>query len=222
MKKLCIFDLDGTLLDTLPTIAHYCNLTLREFDLPEIPEERYKYLAGNGAKVLIERMIDEVGADREEYFDKMFKFYNKEYDKNVSYLTKAFDGVPELLAGLKETGISTAVLSNKPDFAAVNVVKLFLGDLIDIAHGGRDGIPLKPAPDGVFKIFEEAGATADECLYVGDTGTDMETGKNSGIFSIGVLWGFRKEDELLQNGADMIVSHPLEILEYAKKIQSEN
>lgn len=222
MKKLCIFDLDGTLLDTLPTISYYCNLTLREFDLPEIPEERYKYLAGNGAKVLIERMIDEVGADREEYFDKMFKFYNKEYDKNVSYLTKAFDGVPELLAGLKEIGISTAVLSNKPDFAAVNVVKLFLGDLIDIAHGGRDGIPLKPAPDGVFKIFEEAGATAEECLYVGDTGTDMETGKNSGIFSIGVLWGFRKEDELLQNGADMIVSHPLEILEYAKKIQSEN
>ena len=221
MKKLCIFDLDGTLLDTLPTIAHYCNLTLREFALPEIPEERYKYLAGNGAKVLIERMIDEVGADREEYFDKMFKFYNKEYDKNVSYLTKAFDGVPELLTGLKEIGINTAVISNKPDFAAVNVVKLFLGDLIDIAHGGRDGIPLKPAPQGVFKIFEEAGVVADECLYVGDTGTDMETGKNSGIFSIGVLWGFRKEDELLENGADMIVSHPLEILEYAKKIQSE-
>ena len=220
MKKLCIFDLDGTLLDTLPTIAYYCNLTLREFNLPEIPEERYKYLVGNGAKVLIERMIDEVGADRKKYFDKMFKFYNKEYDKNVSYLTKAFDGVPELLAGLKEMGIGTAVISNKPDFAAVNVVKLFLGDLIDIAHGGREGIPLKPAPDGVFKIFEEAGVTADECLYIGDTGTDMETGKNSGIFSIGVLWGFRKEDELLKNGADLIVSHPLEILEYAQKIQN--
>ena len=221
MKKLCIFDLDGTLLDTLPTISYYCNLTLREFGLPEIPRERYKYLAGNGAKVLLERMIDEVGADREEYFDKMFKFYNKEYDKNVSYLTKAFDGVPELLAGLKEMGISTAVLSNKPDFAAVNVVKLFLGDLIDIAHGGRDSIALKPAPDGVFKIFEEASVSADECIYVGDTGTDMKTGKNSGIFSVGVLWGFRKEDELLENGADMIVSHPLEILEYVKKIQSE-
>ncbi len=220
MKKLCIFDLDGTLLDTLPTIAYYCNLTLREFNLPEIPEERYKYLAGNGAKVLIERMIDEVGADREIYFDKMFKFYNKEYDKNFSYLTKAFNGVPELLAGLKEIGIGTAVISNKPDFAAVNVVKMFLGDLIDIAHGGRDGIPLKPSPEGVFKIFEEAGVAADECLYVGDTGTDMETGKNSGIFSIGVLWGFRKEDELLKNGADLIVSHPLEILDYAKKIQT--
>lgn len=220
MKKLCIFDLDGTLLDTLPTITHYCNLTLREFNLPEIPEERYKYLVGNGAKVLIERMIDEVGAHREKYFDKMFKFYNKEYDKNFSYLTKAYDGIPELLAGLKEMGIGTAVISNKPDFAAVNVVKLLLGDLVDIAHGGRDGILLKPSPEGVYKIFEEASVTADECLYVGDTGTDMETGKNSGIFSIGVLWGFRKEDELLKSGADLIVSHPLEILDYAKKIQT--
>ena len=123
----------------------------------------------------------------------------------------------EMLAGLKTLGIDTAVISNKPDFAAVNVVKLFLGELVDIAHGGREGIPLKPAPDGVFEIMEEAGVTADECIYVGDTGTDMETGKNSGIFSIGVLWGFRKEDELLENGADMIVSHPLEILDYAKK-----
>lgn len=217
MKKLCIFDLDGTLLDTLPTISYYCNLSLREFGLPEIEEEKFKYLAGNGAKVLIERMLDEVGADREEYFDKVYKFYNREYDKNVSYLTKPFDGVPEMLAGLKTLGIDTAVISNKPDFAAVNVVKLFLGELVDIAHGGREGIPLKPAPDGVFEIMEEAGVTADECIYVGDTGTDMETGKNSGIFSIGVLWGFRKEDELLENGADMIVSHPLEILDYAKK-----
>lgn len=217
MKKLCIFDLDGTLLDTLPTISYYCNLSLREFGLPEIEQEKYKYLAGNGAKVLIERMLDEVGADREKYFDRVYKFYNREYDKNVSYLTKPFDGVPEMLAGLKTLGINTAVISNKPDFAAVNVVKLFLGELVDIAHGGREGIPLKPAPDGVFEIMQEAGVSADECIYVGDTGTDMETGKNSGIFSIGVLWGFRKEDELLANGADIIVSDPLEIFDYAKK-----
>lgn len=216
MIKLCIFDLDGTLLDTLPTIAYYCNHSLKEFDLPVIKQEKFKYLAGNGAKVLVERMLDEVGADREKYFDKVYNFYNKEYDSNVNYLTKPFDEIPEMLAGLKTLGISTAVISNKPDFAAVNVCKNFLGELVDIAHGGREGIPLKPAPDGVFEIMKEAGVTADECLYVGDTGTDMETGKNSGIFSIGVLWGFRKEDELLKNGADLIVSHPLEILDYAK------
>lgn len=221
MIKLCIFDLDGTLLDTLPTISYYCNHSLEEFDLPVIEQEKYKYLAGNGAKVLIERMLDEVGADREKYFDKVYKFYNKEYDKDVNYLTKPFDGVPEMLAGLKTLGIGTAVISNKPDFAAVNVCKNFLGELVDIAHGGRDGIPLKPAPDGVFEIMKEANVTADECLYIGDTGTDMETGKNSGIFSIGVLWGFRKEDELLANGADIIVSHPLEILDYARKVNGK-
>ncbi len=221
MIKLCIFDLDGTLLDTLPTISYYCNHSLEEFDLPQIEQERYKYLAGNGAKVLVERMLDEVGADREKYFDKVYKFYNKEYDKDVNYLTKPFDGVPEMLAGLKTLGIDTAVISNKPDFAAVNVVKNFLGELVDIAHGGREGIPLKPSPEGVFEIMKEAGVTADECLYVGDTGTDMETGKNSGIFSIGVLWGFRKEDELKANGADIIVSHPLEILDYAKKLNEK-
>ena len=154
MKKLCIFDLDGTLLDTLPTISYYCNLTLREFGLPEIEEERYKYLAGNGARVLIERMIDEVGADKEEYFEKMFEFYNREYDKNFSYLTKVFEGVPELLKGLADIGIKTAVISNKPDFAAVSVVKMFFGDLVDISHCGRDGNPFKPAPGGGFKIFD--------------------------------------------------------------------
>lgn len=221
MIKLCIFDLDGTLLDTLPTISYYCNHSLEEFDLPTIEQERYKYLAGNGARVLIERMLDEVGADREKYFDKVYKFYNKEYDKDVNYLTKPFNGVPQMLAGLKTLGIDTAVISNKPDFAAVNVTKNFLGELVDIAHGGREGIPLKPSPEGVFEIMKEAGVTADECLYVGDTGTDMETGKNSGIFSIGVLWGFRKEDELRANGADIIVSHPLEIYDYAKKLNEK-
>ena len=221
MIKLCIFDLDGTLLDTLPTIAYYCNYSLKEFGLPEIETQRYNYLAGNGAKVLVERMLDEVGADKGEYFEKLYSFYTKAYDKDVSYLTKPFDGVPEMLAGLKTLGIKTAVISNKPDFAAVNAVKLFLGELVDIAHGGRDGIPLKPAPDGVFKIFEEAGVSADECLYIGDTGTDMETGRNSGIFNIGVLWGFREEDELRANGADIVVSDPMEILEYAKKVNGK-
>ena len=177
-------------------------------------EEKYKYLAGNGAKVLIERMLDEVGADREKYFDKVYKFYNREYDKNVSYLTKPFDGVPEMLAGLKTLGIDTAVISNKPDFAAVNVVKLFLGELVDIAHGGREGIPLKPAPDGVFEIMEEAGVTADECIYVGDTGTDMETGKNLGAArTVGVLWGFRDKAELVCAGADITIDRVEELPE---------
>ncbi len=218
MVKLCIFDLDGTLLDTLPTISYYCNLALREFSLTEIEQDRFKYHVGNGARVLVERMLDDIKADKDEYFDKVYKFYNKEYDKDVNYLTKPYDGIPELLAELKTLGIHTAVLSNKPDFAARSVCKNLLGELVDSAHGGKDDIPLKPAPDGVFEILEEFGVSAGECLYIGDTGTDMQTGKNAGIFSIGVLWGFRDEAELRSNGAGMIASHPSEILEYAKKV----
>lgn len=218
MIKLCIFDLDGTLLDTLPTISHYSNLALAEFGLPSVLEERFKYHAGNGAKVLIERTLKDVNADLDKYFDKVFKFYTKEYDKDVNYLTKPFDGVPELLAGLKTMGIGTAVLSNKPHYATVNVVKNLLGELVDLTCGARDNVPLKPSPDGVFNILAELNINPDECLYIGDTGTDMETAKNSGLFAIGVLWGFRDEAELKNAGADIIVSHPLEILDYVKKV----
>ncbi len=217
MKKMCIFDLDGTLLNTLPTISYYVNMALSEYELGSIEENRFKTLVGNGARVLIERVLDEVGADREEYFDKVFKLYNKEYDKNVSYLTKPYDGIPELLAGLKTEGYTIAVLSNKPDFAAVNACKLFFGDLIDVAHGGIDGIDLKPSPDGVYNILNESGFTADDCLYIGDTGTDMQTGTNAGIYTIGVLWGFRERAELEENGADIIVASPDEVLGIAKK-----
>lgn len=222
MKKLCIFDLDGTLLNTLPTISHYANLALGEYELGSIGQNRFKTLVGNGARVLIERVLDEVGADREEYFDKVYKLYSKEYDKNVSYLTKPYDGIPELLASLKTEGYTIAVLSNKPDSAAVNACRLFFGDLIDIAHGGIDGMELKPSPDGVYNIFEESGFGAEDCLYIGDTGTDMQTGKNAGIYTIGVLWGFRERAELEANGADVIVSSPDEVLKIAKDMNSIN
>ncbi len=221
MIKLCIFDLDGTLLDTLPTISHYVNLALKEYDLTQIEQERFKYHVGNGARLLIERSLDDIGADRNEYFDKVFKLYNKEYDKDVNYLTKPYDGIPEMLAELKTMGIETAVLSNKPHFAAVNVVKNLLGELIDSANGAKDDIPLKPSPDGVYEIFREFNVTPEECLYIGDTGVDMQTGKSAGIFSIGVLWGFREEEELIKNGADLIVSNPCEIAFYVKKLNEK-
>lgn len=216
MIKACIFDLDGTLLDTIPTISYYCNLTLEEFGFAPLDAEEYKYLAGNGAKLLLERMIDRVGGDKEKYFDKMFKFYNKAYDRDVSYGTKPFDGIPEMLGELKTMGIATCVLSNKPDFAAREVIKRFLGSLIDVTHGGRDGVALKPSTEGIDEILAEIGVSADECLYIGDTSVDMQTGKNAGMYTVGVLWGFRKRDELEENGADVIIVHPSEIVQIAK------
>lgn len=218
MIKACIFDLDGTLLDTISTISYYANKTLEEYGFEPYTEDEYKYFAGNGARKLLERMLDAGKIDRDKYFDKMFKFYNKEYDSDVTYGTNPYDGIPELLAELKTLGVTTAVLSNKPDFAAKEAVKRFLGDLIDVTYGGRDGVALKPSTEGVNNLMDELGVSPEECLYIGDTSVDMQTGSSAGIYTIGVLWGFRKRDEIEEAGADMIVAHPSEISKYVKKI----
>ena len=215
MIKGCIFDLDGTLLNTLPTIRHYVNLTLSKFEKGSVSEKDVKKMVGNGSKKLIERALTKVGADLDD-LEKIHKFYSDTYDKDVTYLTHTYDGIPELLATLKTHGIKVAVLSNKPDFAAKEAVKTFLGDLVDVTYGGRDDVPLKPSPDGVFSILEELDIKKEECAFIGDSSVDMLTGKNSGLFAIGVNWGFRDEEELIQNGADKIVSTPDEILEIVK------
>lgn len=211
MIKACIFDLDGTLLNTITTISYYVNKTLDEFGYPVINEERYKILVGNGAKLLIERAIREVGGNMDD-FDGMFEFYNKAYNKDTAYLTTPYSGIPELLAELKVRGIKTAILSNKPDFATKDAAKTFLGDMIDITLGATDDIPLKPSAEGVEFLLDELGVKKEECVYIGDTSVDMQTGKNAGIYTIGVLWGFRDRKELEESGADVIVSKPLEIL----------
>ncbi len=213
MIKACIFDLDGTLLNTLPTIRHYVNLTLSKFEIGSVSEKDVKKMVGNGSKKLIERAILKQGAELDD-FEKIHKFYSDSYDKDVTYLTHTYDGIPELLIELKTSGIKTAVLSNKPDFAAKEAVKTFLGDLVDVVYGGREDVPLKPDPEGVYQIMEELQVTKDECIFIGDSSVDMQTGKNAGIFAIGVDWGFRDEDELVQNGADKIVSEPAEISDY--------
>ncbi len=214
MIKACIFDLDGTLLDTLPTISHYCNLTLSHFGFEPIEEKKYNFFAGNGARVLIERALTHRGADLEKYHEKAFQYYNSIYDRDANLFTKHFDGMNELLSELKKRNIKIYVLSNKPDFAAKSVVKKFFGDAIDAAYGAIDGVKLKPSTEGVDHILKKYSLSKDECLYIGDTDVDMQTGKNAGIFTIGVLWGFRDEDELIKNGADVIVSKPGEILNY--------
>ena len=217
MIKACIFDLDGTLLNTLFTISNFANLALEKYGFDSVDPEEVKYMIGNGAKVLIERMLERVGADVEENIDRVYKYFMKEYNKGVTDGTRPYDGIPELLAELSTMDIVAAVLSNKPDIAACESVKLFFGDLIDITHGAREDVPLKPHPEALEKLLEKIGASADECIYIGDTAVDMLTGKNGGCFTIGVTWGFRDRDELEENGADLIVDSPEEILEYIKK-----
>ena len=122
----------------------------------------------------------------------------------------------EMLSALKAKGVTVAVLSNKPDFATRSVVASFFGDRVAIAHGGREGVPLKPAPDGALALLEELGVTAEECLYIGDTGVDMDTARAAGLFGIGVSWGFREREELVAHGAKAIIDHPASLLDYVK------
>lgn len=212
--KAVIFDLDGTVLDTVGSIAYFCNEALKKFGLKAFPEENYKYFAGDGAKNLIIRALSAQNADVEENFDKVFEYYMKSYDGNSAFNTRHFDGMVETLNKLKKRGIKLAIASNKPVSTVKFVLpKFFEENFFDEVYGGGMGFPLKPNPACVEEIIKKFGVDKKEVLYVGDTGTDMQTGKNAGLKTIGVLWGFRGREELENFGADVIISHPSELLD---------
>lgn len=218
MYKVCIFDLDGTIADTVESIAHVGNQTLRAFGLPEIPVKDYNFYAGDGADVQVKRMLAAVpGGDQVDY-EEVRTQYRKWFAENPFYHVKPYDGILELLEGLKAQGIKIAVLSNKPHGAAVEVVhKIFGQDMFHKIQGQTSEIPRKPSPIGALAVAKEFGALPQECLYCGDTNTDMDTGKAAGMFTIGVTWGFRPRTELEEHHADKIVDHPSEILELASE-----
>ena len=216
MTKLCIFDMDGTLVNTIDTIAYFGNTALKKFGLEPIPTDAYKLLVGNGSDVLIERMLKKIGAD-EALKKEVHSYYVGIYDNDFMYLTAAYDGVVDLLKELKKQGVKTAILSNKDDSTAKKVAEeLFEEGLVDLCLGARKGVPLKPEPDAVFEIIEQFGVKKDECLYIGDTATDIKTAKNAGLYSVDVLWGFRDRAELEGAKADVIVSDAMKIAEIAK------
>lgn len=213
MIKCCIFDLDGTILDTITTITHYVNVTFEKNGISPITVDECKYFAGNGARKLMERSLASKGITDAATVDRMLKEYLFAYDSKPLHLTAVFDGINEMLLKLSEKGIKLAVLSNKQDAAVKSVVENFFPGLFDDAAGGIDGVPLKPDPTAARNILKRLGFSESETAWIGDTSTDIETGKNLGAaLSIGVLWGFRKRDELEEAGADLIVTHPDEIV----------
>lgn len=217
MTKLCIFDMDGTLVNTIDTIAYFGNTTLENFGIEAIPTENYKTMVGNGSRLLVERMLEFRRAEVDN-FDEIHKWYMNKYDNDFMYLTELYPGIAEMLSALKADGIKTAIISNKDDITAKKVaVRLFEEGTIDLCLGARQGVPLKPEPDAVFEIMKSFGAKPEECLYIGDTATDIQTAKNAGLFSIGVLWGFRSEEELRNAGADVIISDAMKIAELARR-----
>jgi len=211
--KAVIFDLDGTLLDTCNDLANAVNFALNKNGFPTHNPEMFKIFTGDGTDVMITRALPENRRDietlkkvREDYFE----FYNA----HSGEFTRPYEGIPELLESLKERGIMLAVTSNKIEFMTQSVIKHYFGDTFDFVIGQSENVPPKPNPLMVFKAMKNLGVEPSECLYVGDTGVDAKTGKNAGIFTVGVLWGFRAREELIENGADSVVDKPCQILEF--------
>ena len=208
-----IFDLDGTLLDTITDLAEASNGVLREFGFPVHPEESYNYFVGDGLKTLMARVTpaETAAAVIEECCDSFMQKYGQCWDRN----SKPYQGIPEMLRELRRLGMQCAVLSNKPHaFTEVFVNRFFGPDMFAAVYGQRDGVPKKPDPAGALEIMAKLSTFPERCIYVGDTSTDMKTGKSGGMFTIGVLWGFRGRDELEEHDADLIVQTPMEIVEH--------
>ena len=215
MKKAVIFDLDGTLADTIASITYCGNLALSRFGLPSFGEEDYKHFVGDGAAMLIRRALLAAGDERLEHFDEVYETYLEIFAKDCMYQVKPYEGICALLEELKRLSVRIAVLSNKPDRDSLRVVdELFGKGYFDFVQGQRADIPRKPDPAGVYRIMEAFVLPAGDFLYVGDSGVDMKTGRAAGIFTVGVLWGFRDRKELVENGADAVISKPLELLSY--------
>lgn len=210
--SLCIFDLDGTLLNTLPTIAYYGNSALEKFGFPKIEEERYKALIGDGRDILIHRMLAEFGADTDENFQKVRAAYDNLYEADYLYLAKPYPYVEEMLGKLKESGIKLAVLSNKPDNVARPIVENTFGDTFSEIWGKRDDFPTKPNPTAALEICRIMNEDVNNTVFIGDTAVDVKTGKNAGFYTIGVEWGFRDRKELEDAGADYIAKSALDIV----------
>ncbi|MCD8090852.1 MAG: HAD-IA family hydrolase [Clostridiales bacterium] len=209
--KAVIFDLDGTLLDTLGDLAAAVNYALKQNGLKEISEETVKGYVGNGAKLLISRSI---GGSDSPLFDKCYNDFREYYFSHLSVKTKPYEGITDVLKTLKNRGFKTAVLSNKPDEATGALSKLYFGELIDFPRGEKPGVNKKPSPEGVFEVLSHLGAGAEETVYVGDSDVDIQTAKNSGLRCISCSWGFKTKAFLIENGAETIADSPGDILNF--------
>ena len=214
MYKVYIFDLDGTLLDTLQDLANSVNYALRQHGMPEHSIDDIRRFVGNGVRLLMERAIPD-GAQNPQ-FEDTFATFRQHYMQHSLDTTRPYDGIPELIHELKARGCKMAVVSNKMMAATQELVRHFFPD-IDVAIGEHEaaGIKKKPAPDTVFEALRQLTENLElrtDSVYVGDSDVDIETARNSGLPCISVLWGFRNRDFLLAHGATTFADHPSDIL----------
>ena len=210
--KAALFDMDGTITDSLESIAHTTNTVLKEFGYPEIELERFKTIVGDGAETQIRRVMKIHGVSDEDIIQKVYARYLEEFEEGCLYHVTPCKGVPELIEKMKAKGMKIAVCSNKPHAKSVKVADaVYPAGTFDLVIGQKEGIPKKPAPDMALMAAKEFGVDPSECLYLGDTNTDMKTGISAGMFTIGVLWGFRDRAELEELHPNAIVTTPDEV-----------
>lgn len=215
MNKLVIFDLDGTLLDSITDISDNINVMLKKFGYPERKVEEIMQFVGNGARKIVERSLP--FAVSEEELNERLAFYNDLYTNCGSPKTKVYDGMGETLIALKEKGYKIAILTNKPQETTNEVYKKYLSEYnFDIVVGQRAEKKTKPDPSTTFEIINALGASVDSTYFVGDGEADVEVAINAGVKGIAVLWGFRTKDQLLKVGAKEFVSTPSDLLKVIK------
>ena len=215
MKKAVIFDLDGTLSDSIQSIKYSGDKAMEAFGYGPFSVEQYKYFVGDGAANLVRRALEAGGDTKLSHFEEAYGLYREIFKENCMFRVRPYEGIRELLAALKAQEVKIAVLSNKPHAETVNVIESLFGKgCFDVIQGQKENVAIKPNPEGAFRILALLGLDTSEVVYLGDTATDMKTGKNAGFFTVGALWGFRDRQELEENGADAIISHPLELLRY--------
>jgi phosphoglycolate phosphatase len=212
--KAVLFDLDGTLLDTLDDLADSMNRVLARMKFPVHPTNAYKYFVGDGMDELARRVLPETARDSST-IQNCIADMKQDYGAHWADNSKPYDGIPEMLDALREQGMRLVVLSNKPDnFTRATVEHFFPENMFELVAGARPEIKKKPDPAGAIIIADKIGLNPQQFLYLGDTATDMKTAVQAGMFPLGALWGFRTAEELQDSGAESLLKTPDEILNY--------
>lgn len=218
MYRLCIFDLDGTLTDTLESLTFSVNETLKEMGLSAVTSEKCRQFVGNGARVLMEKSLLEAGESDLGRLDEAMEIYGRIFDANCTYHVVPYAGVPDMLRNMMQERLRLAVLSNKPHRQTVHVVETVFGKgLFTHIQGQKENIPRKPDPTAALGIAEELGISPEDTVYIGDSEVDIATGTNAHMMTIGVTWGFRGRAILQEAGAKYIADTPEEVMKLIRE-----
>ena len=218
MYRLCIFDLDGTLTDTLDSLTFSVNETLKEMGLLPVTAKKCREFVGNGARVLMEKSLLEAGETDLGRLDEAMSIYGRIFDANCTYHVVPYEGIWDMLRAMRQEGLELAVLSNKPHRQAVHVVESVFGrEMFRQIQGQKENIPRKPDPTAALQIAEELGISPEDTIYVGDSEVDIATGTNAHMMTIGVTWGFRGRAILQEAGARYIAGTPEEIMKLIRE-----